>query len=46
MEQLRTWPGLTSAPASWSTGQALRYAECEIVHFNPDGTRTCSSPTG
>ncbi|MFF4794806.1 luciferase family protein [Streptomyces sp. NPDC001276] len=34
MEQLQTWPGLTLGPASCGTGHALRYAECEIVHFH------------
>lgn len=34
MEQLRIWPGLMSAPVGWGTGQALRHAGCEIVHFH------------
>ncbi|MBL3671352.1 DUF5519 family protein [Streptomyces sp. M2CJ-2] len=36
MEQLRTRPGRTPAPAGRGTGQALRHAECKIVHF-PSG---------
>ncbi|MEY9968097.1 hypothetical protein ABIA33_006177 [Streptacidiphilus sp. MAP12-16] len=34
MEQLETWPDLTSAPASCGTGDALRAGANEIVHFH------------
>jgi hypothetical protein len=36
MEQLESWPGLTSAPASCGTGVALWAGSHEIVHFHSD----------
>jgi xanthine/CO dehydrogenase XdhC/CoxF family maturation factor len=34
MEQLGTWPGITSASPACDIGQALRTAGSEIVHFH------------
>ncbi|MBT3154023.1 DUF5519 family protein [Streptomyces sp. CHD11] len=34
MERLLTWPDLSAAPAGCGTGQALRTAGEEIVHFH------------
>ncbi|MCW2901501.1 MAG: hypothetical protein JWO67_3766 [Streptosporangiaceae bacterium] len=36
MEQLGTWPDLTSAPPACGIGQALWAAESEIVHFHSE----------
>ncbi|CAL9616419.1 hypothetical protein SUDANB132_05760 [Streptomyces sp. enrichment culture] len=34
MERLLTWPDLSASPAACGTGQALRTARDEIVHFH------------
>lgn len=34
MERLFTWPDLSASPAACGTGQALRTARDEIVHFH------------
>ncbi|MEU6525187.1 luciferase family protein [Streptomyces sp. NPDC046924] len=36
MELLRTWPDLTACKAACGTGQALRSAREEIVHFHSE----------
>ncbi|MEU1693620.1 luciferase family protein [Streptomyces hirsutus] len=34
MERLRAWPDLTACKAGCGTGQALRFAREEVVHFH------------